>query len=102
MKNLFLAILTIIRKMLAESIVKKLIVDFVLRLAGIAGGFMGFAAGFAINLAIKFGLKKIKQEEVVIEEDLKATKEQEVYDQVLQNPESTQEDIANAGTDFLK
>lgn len=102
MKDIFLALLGIFRKLIAESVVKKLITDLIMKAVGVAGGLPGMIIGFAVGKLIKFGILKAKQQEVIIEEDKKAVKEQEVYDQVLQDPKSTQEDIANAGTDFLK
>ena len=88
-------------KKVATNKVRDIAVSYLLKAAGVASGFWGFVAGIAAKylwkLAVKLGIKY----ENKIEEKIETAKELKTYDEKINKPDASPEDIKQAGKDFL-
>jgi len=98
MNSLWTQLLSIFKTYLNSPALKKLIVSYVLKASGIAGGIQGWIIG----LLVKYGLKKAKEAVIVQEEKVKESKNLDDYESVIKNPNSTAEEVKDAGKKFLE
>lgn len=82
---------------------KDLVFNYVSKLAmnSIGGGFIGFIAGIFLKKLLSWGWGAI--EDLVIAEQVESKNESKLedYNEIIQNPDSSAEDIRDAAPDFL-
>lgn len=82
--------------------IRDLIVNLTLKALGIASGFWGYVSSIALKYIYAFLYKEVKNEKIIIEEKLETKKELNQYDQAINAPNATADEIKNAGKDFIK
>lgn len=75
-----------------------IIKTYLFKAAAGLSGIQGVVAKYLINLALKL-LRKFG---IQLEEKQNAKKDLKEYDKVINNPKSTEDEVRDAGTDFLK
>lgn len=101
MNDLKLYLIKLFEKYIAQSVVKSMIKNAIMRSVGVAGGFPGMVIGFVASKLIKLGMLLLKHSENRAEAVKQVTEEKTVYDKVINDPKSSAEDIKAAGPDFL-
>ena len=104
MKTLLAAwqrILASIKKSLTSDYLKKLVVGYAVRAAGITSGFGSWLATIIVKKLYDLGVGAAKKEIIKEETKLENKKDNEAYEQIINDPNATADDIKNAAPDFL-
>ena len=100
--NLKAALITAVRKALFAETVKKAITNAVIKLA--AGSLSGFSLMVVTYMArqlVKYGLAKANEFAINLETGAKNEVIQDKYEQIINKPGATTEEIRDAAPDFL-
>lgn len=94
-------VLKLIKEYVLNTSVSKLLTSYAVKAAGITSGFGAWLVGLVMKKLLEYGIQKHKEAEIKEEVKLENDKDDLKYEEVLQNPNSTNDDIANAAPDFL-
>ncbi len=93
--------LEVLKKYVVSDYLKKLVISYAVKAAGIGGGLYGFIAKIVIKKFYDFINKYVKRK--LVEGIVTAGNEKDKikYEEIVNNPNATADDIKNAAPDFL-
>lgn len=95
------SILASLKKGLMSDQLKKLVVGYAVRAAGITSSAGAWLATIIVKKLYDLGVGVAKKEIIKEETKLENKKDNEAYDTTVNNPNATADDIKNAAPDFL-
>lgn len=95
------SILASLKKYIASDYLKKLVVGYAVRAAGITSSAGAWLATIIVKKLYDLGVGAVKKEIIKEETKLENKKDNEAYDTIINSPNATADDIKNAAPDFL-
>jgi hypothetical protein len=80
---------------------RDLLISNIVKLGLKASGFAAFAYSLVLKYAYKFMFEYLRREKLHYEEKKETAKEKEKYEEIINKPGATNEEIRDAGKDFL-
>jgi hypothetical protein len=95
------SVLASLKKYIASDYLKKLVVGYAVRAAGITSGFGAWLATIIVKKLYDLGVGAVKKEIIKEETKLENNKDDEAYDKIINDPNATADDIKDALPNFL-